>query len=102
MISRQELLEQILQRICRIKTLNYEVINDLLQQLKAITTTRGDEESSLLFIVQMARKELKKAKKMRPESERSASLRKVLSGITSDLTNHLRIYFPGPMQSDQV
>ena len=100
--SRQQLLEEILQRLCRVKFLNVEVMDDLLRQLKSITRTKGDEESSLLFIVQIARRELKKAKTERNETERSRQLRRVLSDVTSDLTNHIRIYFQSPPNNDQV
>ena len=67
--TRQQLLEEILQRLCRVKLLNVEVMDDLLLQLKTITRTKGDEESSLLFIVKMARKELKKAKTAKIKAE---------------------------------
>jgi hypothetical protein len=100
--TRKELLEEILQRFCRVKTLNYEVIDDLLLQLKRITKTKGDEESSLLFIVRLARKELRKVRKSRSDADRSTILRNVLSAVTNDLTNHLRIYFQSPINSDQI
>jgi len=100
--SRQHLLEEILQRLCSIKFLNVEVIDDLLRQLQSITRTKGDEESSLLVIVRIARKELKKAKTVRNETERSRQLRSILSDITNDLTNHIRIYFLSPSNSDQI
>ena len=100
--SRQQLLEEILQRLCRVKFLNVEVMDDLLRQLKSITRTKGDEESSLLFIVQVARKELKKAKTVRNETERSRQLRRILNDVTYELTNHIRIYFQSPSDSVNV
>jgi hypothetical protein len=100
--SRQLLLEEILQRLCRVKFLNVEVMDDLLRQLKSITRSKGDEESSLLFIVQVARKELKKAKTVRNETERSRQLRRILNDVTNDLTNHIRIYFQSPSNSVNV
>lgn len=91
--TRQQLLEGILQRFCQVKILHYDLIDDLLRQLKNITTTRGDEERSLLFLVRLAKRELKKYSKARTQSEKSDILRKVLSGTISDLTNHINIYF---------
>lgn len=100
--NRQQILEEILQRLCRIKLLNVEVMDDLFRQLKNVTKTKGDEESSLLYIVKLARKELKKAKSAKNETERSRQLRKVLNDVTHDLTNHIQIYFKSPQNSDQV
>lgn len=92
--SRQQKLEQILQRFCRVKILHYDVIEELLLQLKTITTTQGDEEDSLLFIVRLSMKELRKCKKARTDKEKNEILRRVLRDTINDLTNHLRIYFP--------
>lgn len=100
--TRQQLLEEILQRLCRVKFLNIEVMDDLLQQLKSITKTKGDEETSLLLIVQIARKELKKAKTARNETERSGQLRSILNDVTRDLNNHIHIYFQNPSNSEQA
>jgi hypothetical protein len=61
--SRKQMLEEILKGFCQLRILNYELINDLLSQLQSITTKKGDEERSLLFIVQIAKKELRKYKK---------------------------------------
>ena len=91
--SRQQKIERILQRFCQVKFLHYDVIDDLLSQLQTITTTKGDEEKSLLFIVRLARKELKKYNKDGTDAEKTARLRNVLSNAIDDLTNHLRIYF---------
>lgn len=91
--TRQELLEEILQRLCRVKILNVEVIDDFLRQLKSVTRTKGEEESSLLKIVQYARKKLRKAKSVKNETERSRQLRSILNNVTNELTNHIRIYF---------
>ena len=92
--SRQQLLEEILKRICQVRTLNYEVLKDLLVQLKSITKSKSEEEESMLFIVRMALKELKKYKDERTDSDRAKRLRTVLSSITNDLTVHIRIWFP--------
>ena len=92
--SRQQLLEEILKRFCQVRTLNYEVLKDLLVQLKSITKSKGEEEESLLFIVRMALKELKKYKNERTDSEKTKRLRNVLSSITNDLAVHIRIWFP--------
>ena len=100
--TRKQILEEILQRFCRVKILNYEVLYDLLQQLQTVTTTKGDEESSLLMLVQLSKKELKKARSIRDEKERSKVLRRVLYDLTNDLTNHIRIYFQSPPNSDQA
>jgi len=92
--SRQQVLEEILQRFCRVKILHFDVIMDLILQLQNVTTSRGDEEKSLLFIVRLAKKELKKYNKAGAQSDQTRILRTVLQDTISDLTNHIRIYFP--------
>ena len=94
------MIERILQRFCQVKFLHYDVLDDLLTQLETITTTKGDEEKSLLFMVRLAKKELKKYNQERTDADKTARLRRVLRHIISDLTNHLKIYFsPGFMES---
>ena len=92
--SRQQMLEEILKRFCEMRTLHYEVIKDLLLQLKSITKTKGDEEDSLLFIVRLTNRELKKCKRERTDVDKTKRLRAVLSSIINDLTTHIKIYFP--------
>ena len=91
--TRQEMLEEILQRLCRVKILHVEVIDDFLGQLKSVTTTKGDEESALLRIAHSARKKLKKAKSVKNETERSRQLRSILNDVTYELTDHINAYF---------
>lgn len=91
--TRQELLEEILQRLCSVKILHVEVIDDFLRQLKSVTMTKGEEESSLLLIVKRARKSLSKARSVKDETERSRQLRAILNDVTNELTNHIRVYF---------
>ena len=92
--TRQQMLEEVLQRFCRVKILNYDVLMDLLSQMQNITNSKGDEESSLLFIVRLAKKELKKYKKAVTQSDQTKILRSVLQDVVNDLSIHLRIYFP--------
>ena len=91
--TRQQMLEEVLQRFCRVKILNYDVLMDLLSQMQNITNSKGDEESSLLFIVRLAKKELKKYKKAVTQSDQTKILRSVLQDVVNDLSIHLRIYF---------
>ena len=98
--SRKQILEEILKRFCQLRILNYELINDLLYQLQSITKKKGDEEKSLLFIVQMAKKELKKYKRESSQTTKNEGLRTVLYNIINDLTIHIRIYFSDSVPSD--
>jgi metal-responsive CopG/Arc/MetJ family transcriptional regulator len=91
--SRKQMLEEIVKRFCQLRLLNYELINDLLSQLQNITTKKGDEERSLLVIVQIAKKELKKYKKESSQTAKNNGLRIVLFNVINDLTIHIRIYF---------
>jgi len=91
--SRKQMLEEILKRFCQLRILNYELIEDLLYQLQSITKNKGDEEKSLLFIVRIAKKELKKYKRESSQTAKNEGLRTVLYSIINDLTNHIRIYF---------
>ncbi len=67
---------------------------DLLNQMQKMTKSRGDEESSLLFTVRLAKKELRKYKKAVTQSDQTRILRTVLQDVVNDLTIHIRIYFP--------
>jgi hypothetical protein len=98
--SRKQMLEEILKRSCQLRILNYELISDLLTQLQSITTTKGDEEKSLLFIVRMAKKELKKYKTRSSQTTKNEGLRTVLYTIINDLTIHIRIYFSDSVPPD--
>ena len=100
--TRKEMLEELLERVCRVKTLNVKLIDELLMQFQQITSTKGDEESSLLLIVQLARKQLKRIGKIKDEKERSGQLRRMLFDVTDDITNHIRIFFKSPPNSDQA
>ena len=40
--SRKQMLDDILKRFCQLRILNYELINDLLDQLQSITKNKGD------------------------------------------------------------
>ena len=94
------MLEEILKRFCRVRLLNYEIIDDLLTQLQNITTTKGDEEDSLLFIVRLARRELKKYKREKSESLKKDGIRSILYSVVNDLTVHMRIYFSDSVPRD--
>ena len=94
------MLEEFLKRFCQLRILNYELINDLLDQLQSFTRNKGEEEKALLFIVQMAKKELKVYKKESSQTAKSEGLRTVLYNIIEDLTNHIRIYFSDNVPSD--
>jgi hypothetical protein len=98
--SRKQMLEEILKRFCQLRILNYELINDLLSQLQYITTNKGDEERSLLFIVRMAKKVLKKYKKESSQTAKKEGLRIVLFNVINDLTIHIRIYFSDSVPPD--
>ena len=94
------MLEEILKRFCQVRLLNYEIIDDLLSQLQSITTTKGDEEDSLLFIVRLAKKELKKYKRENSESVKKEGIRSILHSVVNDLTVHMRIYFSDSVPRD--
>jgi hypothetical protein len=98
--SRKQMLEEILKRFCQLRLLNYELINDLLSQLQSITKNDRDEERSLLFIVRMAKKELKKYKKESSQTAKNKGLRIVLFDVINDLTIHIRIYFSDSVPPD--
>jgi len=98
--SRKQMLEEILKRSCQLRILNYELINDLLSQLQSITKNNGDEGKSLLFLVRMARKELKKYKRESSQTTKNEGLRTVLYNFINDLTIHIRIYFSDSVPSD--
>ncbi len=98
--SRKQILEEILKRFCQLRILNYELIYDLLSQLESITKSNGDEEKSLLFIVRMAKKEVKKYKRESSQTAKNKGLRIVLFNIINDLTIHIRIYFSDSVPPD--
>jgi hypothetical protein len=98
--SRKQMLDDILKRFCQLRILNYELINDLLDQLQSITKNKGDEEKSLLLIVRMAKKELKKYKRESSQTTKNEGLRTVLYNIINDLTIHIRIYFSDSVPPD--
>ena len=98
--SRKQMLEEILKRFCQLRLLNYELINDLLSQLQSITKNKGDEERSLLFIVRIAKKELKKYKKESSQTAKNKGFRIVLFNVINDLTIHIRIYFSDSVPPD--
>jgi len=94
------MLEEILKRLCQLRILNYELINDLLYQLQSFTKNKGDEEKALLLIVRIAKKELKAYKRESSQSAKNEGLRTVLYNIINDLTNHIRIYFSDSVPPD--
>ena len=85
---------------CQLRILNYELIYDLLSQLESNTKSTGDEEKSLLFIVRMAKKEVKKYKRESSQTAKNKGLRIVLFNIINDLTIHIRIYFSNSVPPD--
>jgi len=98
--SRQQMLETILKRFCQVRTLNYDIIDDLLSQMQSITTGKGDEEKSLLLLVRLAKKELRKYKQERSQTTKKDGLRATLNGIVNDLTVHMQIYFSDKVPPD--
>ena len=87
------MLESILKRFCQVRTLNYDIIDDLLSQMQSITTGKGDEEKSLLLLIRQAKKDLRKCKQERPQSAKKDGLRATLNLIVNDLTVHMNVYF---------
>ena len=89
-----QMLEEILKIFCQLRILNYELIDDLWSQLQIITTNKGDEEKSLLLIVRIAKKELKKWKKESSQTAKNKGLRIVLLNVICEAISQTDIHTP--------